>query len=69
MDQLKVPAFFVFPLDYAGLFPVGHSGADDPSYPRAHYQHLMIAHRFNWDTRRGEYIHIPYGGRIEIEAI
>lgn len=52
--------FFVFPLDYSGI---------NSAFPRARYQHLMIEHNFNWKTRRGEIIHMPYGGRIEIEAI
>lgn len=47
-------------VDYAGL---------NSAFPRARYSHLILMDAFNWDTRRGAYIHIPYGGRIEIEAL
>jgi len=57
---IKGACFFVFPLDYSGL---------DDAFPRAHYEHLVIAHNFDWKTRRGEYIHIPFGGKIEISAL
>lgn len=51
--------FYVTPIDYSGL---------SESYPRAHYQHLLILYNFDWEGRHGSYVHMPYGGSIEITA-
>lgn len=37
-------------------------------FPRSKYSHLIAMTDFDWKTRRGTFFHVPYGGRIEIEA-
>jgi hypothetical protein len=73
--------FFIILIDYSGLDHYGEYRVDTPfdkdklppafnyTMPRAHYQHLLVLHNFNWETRRVSYFHVPYGGRVEIEAI
>ena len=51
--------FFVAPINYEGL---------GPWMPRARYDHLIFMHKFNKQDRRGEYFHIPFGGKIDISA-
>lgn len=53
--------FYVFCTTYEVYPP-------NPGMPRSEQHFILIADKWDDDTRQGNYIQMPYGGRIEITA-